>query len=47
MIGKQHMGLTNWENSPDGKILKTEVAVAKNYLIAEESDSLGRIVNAY
>jgi len=44
---KQHMGLTNWENSPQGKILKTDVFVAKNYLSAEEVDSLGHIVNAY
>lgn len=42
-----HMGLTNWESSPNGKILKTDVSVAKNYLSLEEVDSLGRIVNAY
>jgi hypothetical protein len=41
------MGLTNWENAPDGKILKSDVSVAKNYLTAEELGSLGRIVNAY
>jgi hypothetical protein len=41
------MGLTSWENSPDGKILKTDVSTAKNYLSADELDSLGRIVNAY
>jgi hypothetical protein len=41
------MGLTSWENSPNGKILKTDVSVAKNYLSADELDSLGRIVNAY
>lgn len=44
---KPHMGLTTWEDSPNGKILKTDVSVAKNYLTAEELDSLGRIVNAY
>ncbi len=44
---KEHMGLTSWENSPQGKILKTDVAVAKNYLTADELASLGRIVNAY
>jgi hypothetical protein len=44
---KQHMGLTTWENAPHGKILKTDVPVAKNYLTADEIDSLGRIVNAY
>lgn len=44
---KEHMGLTTWENSPDGKIVKTDVAVAKNYLTEAELESLGRIVNAY
>lgn len=44
---KKHMGLTSWENAPRGKILKTDIAVAKNYLTAEELNSLGRIVNAY
>ena len=44
---KEHMGLTSWENSPDGKIVKTDVAVAKNYLTETELESLGRIVNAY
>ena len=44
---KKNMGLTSWENSPDGKILKSDVSVAKNYLSKEELESLGRIVNAY
>ena len=44
---KPHMGLTSWENAPGGKILKTDVRVAKNYLNQDELDSLGRIVNAY
>lgn len=44
---KEHMGLTSWENAPNGKILKPDVAVAKNYLSREELESLGRIVNAY
>ena len=44
---KEYMGLTNWANSPSGKILKSDVAVAKNYLSQEEIESLGRIVNAY
>ncbi|MGC1479479.1 MAG: virulence RhuM family protein [Chthoniobacterales bacterium] len=44
---KPHMGLSTWENAPEGKILKTDVAVAKNYLNQEELESLGRIVNAY
>jgi hypothetical protein len=44
---KEYMGLTNWANSPSGKILKSDIAVAKNYLSQEELESLGRIVNAY
>lgn len=44
---KEHMGLTSWENAPHGKILKTDVAIAKNYLNKEELESVGRIVNAY
>jgi hypothetical protein len=44
---KEHMGLTAWEKSPHGKIVKTDVSVAKNYLTEAELESLGRIVNAY
>ncbi|QLB14519.1 cell filamentation protein Fic [Mannheimia granulomatis] len=44
---KPNMGLTNWAKSPDGKILKSDVAVAKNYLTAEELKELGLIVNAF
>lgn len=44
---KDHMGLTSWEKTPNGKILKTDVSIAKNYLNREELDSLSRIVNAY
>lgn len=44
---KPNMGLTSWDKAPDGKILKKDVVVAKNYLSKEEIDSLGRIVNAY
>ena len=44
---KPHMGLTSWEDSPDGKILRTDVGVAKNYLTKEELESLGRIVSAF
>jgi len=44
---QERMGLTSWENGPDGKILKTDVTIAKNYLTADELESLGRIVNAY
>lgn len=44
---KPNMGLTSWENAPEGKILKSDVSIAKNYLAKEELESLGRIVNAY
>ena len=44
---KEYMGLTSWKNSPKGKILKSDVSIAKNYLSQEELESLGRIVNAY
>ena len=44
---KEHMGLTTWENSPKGKIVKSDVNIAKNYLTQNELDELGRIVNAY
>ncbi len=44
---KTNMGLSTWEKAPDGKIVKTDVRVAKNYLNKEELASLGRIVNAY
>lgn len=41
------MGLTSWKNSPEGKIIKTDVRIAKNYLSKKELSSLGRIVNAF
>jgi len=44
---KEHMGLISWENAPSGKVVRTDVAVAKNYLKQAELESLGRIVNAY
>jgi len=44
---KPNMGLTTWEKAPDGKILKTDVSIAKNYLTREELEALGRIVNAF
>ena len=44
---KTHMGLTSWGNGPDGKSVKTDVSIAKNYLSKDELESLGRIVNAY
>ena len=43
---KEHMGLTTWENAPDGKIVKTDVSIAKNYLKQMELEDMGRIVTA-
>jgi hypothetical protein len=43
---KEHMGLTTWENAPDGKIVKTDVSIAKNYLKQLELEDMGRIVTA-
>lgn len=45
-VDKEHMGLTTWENAPNGKIVKTDVSVAKNYLRENELEEMGRIVNA-
>ena len=44
---KQNMGLTNWRNSPLGKIRKNDVAIAKNFLNKDELDGLNRIVSMY
>jgi len=44
---KENMGLTNWKNSPDGRILKTDVIVAKNYLELDEIKRLERLVVGY
>jgi len=44
---KPHMGLTNWKQAPDGKVLKSDVAVAKNYLNEAHIKELNRIVSAY
>lgn len=44
---KTHMGLTNWKNSPNGKIIASDVVVAKNYLTKKEIKSLERIVTMY
>ena len=43
---KEHMGLTTWENAPDGKIVKTDVSIAKNYLNEMELEDMGHIVTA-
>ena len=42
---KEHMGLTTWEKAPNGKIVKTDVSIAKNYLKENELEAMGRIVN--
>lgn len=44
---KEHMGLTSWEDAPDGKIQKYDVSIAKNYLTEEELDIMERLVNAF
>ena len=44
---EDYMGLTNWENAPQGKILPKDVVIAKNYLSKDELESLGMIVSAY
>ena len=45
--GKIHMGLTSWKQAPDGKIMKSDVSVAKNYLNEAHIKELNRIVSAY
>ena len=44
---REHMGLTTWEKAPQGKIVKTDVSLAKNYLKEAELEAMGRIVNAF
>lgn len=44
---KERMGLTTWNNAPNGRIIKSDVTIAKNYLTANELESFGRIVSAY
>ena len=44
---KEHMGLTTWENAPNGKIVKPDVIIAKNYLKESELEDMGRIVNSF
>lgn len=43
---REHMGLTTWENAPNGKIVKSDVSIAKNYLKQSELEDMGRLVNA-
>lgn len=44
---KEHMGLTTWKNSPDGRVLKSDVSIAKNYLQEKEIRQLERTVAGY
>lgn len=44
---KEHMGLTTWKNAPDGRILKSDVSIAKNYLTEKEIRQLERTVTGY
>ena len=44
---KPYMGLTSWKNAPNGKIVKADVSVAKNYLFQEEVQELNEIVTMY
>lgn len=44
---KEHMGLTTWKDAPDGKIIKSDVVVAKNYLSEKEMTQLNRMVTSY
>lgn len=44
---KEHMGLTTWESAPDGKIVKTDVSIAKNYLSDKEMSYMERVVSLY
>ena len=44
---KEHMGLTTWENAPNGKIVKPDVSIAMNYLKESELEDMGRIVNSF
>ena len=44
---KLYLGLTNWKQAPEGKILKSDVSIAKNYLNEAHIRELNRIVSAY
>lgn len=44
---REHMGLTSWENAPDGRIVKSDVSIAKNYLSEEELRHMERLVTMY
>ena len=44
---RPHMGLTSWKNAPEGRVIKSDVTVAKNYLSEKEVDALNRLSNAF
>lgn len=44
---KEHMGLTTWKHAPDGRILKSDVSVAKNYLTEKQIKQLERTISGY
>ena len=44
---RPHMGLTTWKNAPDGRVIKSDVTIAKNYLSEKEVESLNRLSNAF
>lgn len=44
---KEYMGLTSWKNAPEGKIIRTDVSIAKNYLKEQELKSLDRFITMY
>lgn len=44
---RPHMGLTTWKNAPNGRVIKSDVTIAKNYLSEKEVDSLNRLSNAF
>lgn len=44
---KEHMGLTTWKDAPEGKIIKSDVSIAKNYLSKEELEQMSRMVSSY
>ena len=46
-VERPHMGLTSWKNAPDGRVIKSDVTVAKNYLSEKEVDALNRLSNAF
>ena len=44
---RPHMGLTSWKNAPDGRVVKSDVTIAKNYLSEKEVESLNRLSTAF